>query len=156
MLLQRNIGRLTKDGQKQSKKKHPADCVCAKLHLHANGCTRFPDQCVPVRVCPPCDVCVGSPLTRSSAGLLCPVGGISPRAGLIGVTRAALKSHQCLEMLSKTGKLLLGNFRQLPDSVCPCLLHCLSQYPSLLKSLITPQFPSALFLSRSLSVGFKH
>lgn len=86
--------------------------------------------------------------------LLCPVGGISPRAGLIDVKRTALKSHQRLEMLSKTGKLLLGDFRQLP--VCPRLLHCLPQCPSLLKSLITPQFPSALFLSHSLSVGLKH
>lgn len=86
--------------------------------------------------------------------MLCPVGGISPRAGLIGVKRAALKSHRRLEMLSETGNLLLGDFRQLLDCVCPCLFHCLSQYPSLLKSLITPQFPSALFLSHSLSVSF--
>lgn len=96
-------------------------------------------------------------LSRHVQGcLLCPVGGTGPRAALIGVKRAALKSHQCPEMLSQTGNLLLGDFRQLLDSVCPCLFHCLSQYPSLLKSLITLQFPSALFLYRSLSVGFKH
>lgn len=93
--------------------------------------------------------------------LLCPVsagrgGAVSPRAGLIGVKQAPLKSHQSLGTLSETGNLLFGDFLQLHDSVCPCLSYCLSPYPSLLKSLITAQFPSALFLSHLLSAGFKH
>lgn len=126
--------------------------------LTASACEWLHTLLSPVRACLWCDVCIGSPLTRSSAimrAAVCCVrwGGISPRVGLIGIKRAALKSHRRLEMLSETGTLLLGDFRQLLDSVCPCLFHCLPQYPSLLKSLITPQFPSALFLS--LSVAFQ-
>jgi len=81
--------------------------------------------------------------------LVCPAGegSLSPRAGLIGVKQATVKSHQRLRALSEAGKLLLGDFLQLHDSPCPCLSHCLSSYPSLLKSLITAQFPSSLFLS---------
>lgn len=90
--------------------------------------------------------------------LLCPGegGAVRPRAGLIGVKQASLKSHQRLGTLRETGNLLFGDFLQLHDSVCPCLSYCLSPYPSLLKSLITAQFPSALFLSHLLSTGFKH
>lgn len=84
--------------------------------------------------------------------LLCPGEGcIRLRVGVIGIKPALVKSHQRLEMLSETGNLLLGGFLQLPDSVCHCLPYCLSLYPSLLKSLITAQFPSALFLSHLLS-----
>lgn len=74
----------------------------------------------PVRACLWRDVCIGSPLTRSSAVMRvrCGGGGSRPRVGLIGIKRAALKSHRRLEMLSETGNLLLGDFRQLLDSVC--------------------------------------
>lgn len=87
--------------------------------------------------------------------LLCPGGGgcIRLRATLIGIKPALVKSHQRPEMLRETGNLLLGGFLQLLASVCRCLCYCLSLYPFLLKSLITAQFPSALFLSHLLSVG---
>lgn len=130
-------------------------CVCA--YEHVGGCL-----CLPVSVC----MFILYPLHRKFSHpahshhvhdfLLCPGGCITPRASLIGFKQASVKSHQRLEMLSETGNLLLGDFLQLPDSVCPFLSYCVSQYPSLLKSLIAAQFPSALFLSCSLSLGFKH
>lgn len=107
---------------------------------------------------------IGSPLAQPSCARpsVCYVlqreggGSLIPRAGLIGVKQASEKSHQRLGTLSETGNLLLGDFLQLHGSPCPCLSYCLSPYPSLLKSLIAAQFPSAPFLSPSLSVGFKH
>lgn len=130
--------------------------VCVCVYLCVAVCI-----CQSVCACLYCLPYIGSPLTQPSAimcmAVCCVLGGcISPRAGLIGVKQASVKSHQRLEKLSETGNLLLGDFLQMLDSVCPCLSYCLSLYPSLLKSLITAQFPSALFLSHSLSVGFKH
>lgn len=99
------------------KKKKKTICkLLTACALTASVCEWLHTLPSPVHVCLWCDVCIGSPLTRSSAIMstaVCCVrwGGISPRAGLIGVKRAALKSHQCLEMLSETGNLLLGDFR---------------------------------------------
>lgn len=85
--------------------------------------------CQPVCACLYCLPYIGRPLTLPSAIMcmaVCSVlwggggggGCISPRAGLIGVKQASVKSHQRLEMLSETGNLLLGG---LPPNAGLCV-----------------------------------
>lgn len=104
----------------------PTASVCEWLHTLLS----------PVPACLGCDVCTGSPLTLSSAimrGVVCCVrwGALVPEQGLIGVKRAALKSHRCLEMLSETGNLLLATSAN-------CWTLCVP-----VCSIVSPSIPSS-------------
>lgn len=137
--------------------------VCVRVCVCAN-CRRL-SAFVSVCACLYCIPYIGSPLTQPSAIMCmavcrpCPGarGGISPRAGLIGVKQASVKSHQRLEMLSETGSLLLGDFLRLQDfSVSPSVSLSL---PISLPLKISHRCSASIcspFLSHSLSAGFKH